>query len=402
MLKTIHSSILFILIFISIALSFDLDQYKVSPPISLHNVSDSTITGLAITNPKGHCIKLSNCKNIKIIDCKLGPSSGNGVDLYSSENILITNNWMERIQTGVYAHKCKSVVVEYNEVKNVQGPFPRGQMTQFNAVYGGENRINYNRCENFLGESYPEDIINIYKSNGTEEKPIQIIGNWIRGGGPSNSGGGIMTGDNGGSFILVEDNILVDPGQYGIAISSGTNIQILNNMVYGKKQPFTNVGLYVWNQYETECADHIVEGNIINFTNKEGNKNPCWNSGNCSNTIFSNQCGANIDSTILPDEILTKVKDKNTSSVAGYVLLQNYPNPFNPVTTISYQLPRHTDVDLRIYNMMGVELASLVNEIQVAGSYQVQWDASIYPSGMYYYRILAAGFSETKKCLLLK
>ncbi len=120
---------------------------------------------------------------------------------------------------------------------------PRGQMVQFNNVKGGGNSINYNVVENILGQSSPEDAISVYMSNGIVGDPIQVVGNWIRGGGPSGSGGGIMVGDYGGSHILVKDNILVDPGQYGIAISSGTGISIKNNKIYAKQQSFTNVGL---------------------------------------------------------------------------------------------------------------------------------------------------------------
>ncbi|MGB2609396.1 MAG: hypothetical protein WBC80_10495 [Isosphaeraceae bacterium] len=150
-----------------------------------------------------------------------------------------------------------------------------GQLAQFDKVTGGGNRINHNLALNILGKSNPEDVINIYKSSGTLDDPIQVIGNKIRGGGPSDSGGGIMTGDSGGAYIVVKDNILVDPGQYGIAIAGGHHIQILDNKVFGKRQSFTNVGTHVWNQSKAPCHDHSVKGNRVRWFNKGGMENPC-------------------------------------------------------------------------------------------------------------------------------
>jgi len=405
-----NAMLLFALYIIAVgklAFSLTSDNYIPSPPLRLNNVRDSTITNLAITNPKGHCIQLSNCKNIKIVNCKLGPAKGNGVDIYSCQNITVESNWMEEIQSGVYALDSQGIIVEYNQVKNVQGPFPRGQMAQFDKVNGGGSRINFNRCENILGESYPEDAVNIYKSNGTESDPIQVIGNWIRGGGPSESGGGIMTGDGGGSYILVEDNILVNPGQYGLAIASGTHIMILNNLVYGKRLPFANVGLYVWNQYDSECADNIVEGNIINYINKNGMKNPCWNAENCPNTVFNNQCGAAIDSTILPEQILTAVRKSLPHPASHFSLHQNYPNPFNPATSIRFELAEDAVVNLSIYNSSGQKVYSLLDDRCGAGTHVIEWtgmdqDGRPVSSGVYFCRMNTKEFSQTRKMILMQ
>jgi len=83
-----------------------------------------------------------------------------------------------------------------------------------------------------------------------------------------------------------------------------------------------------------------------------------------------------------------------------YQLFQNYPNPFNPSTTIRYSLPKTANVSLRIFNTLGQEIAALVNEERVAGCYLLQWNANV-PSGMYFYRLRAGEFVETKKMVLL-
>jgi hypothetical protein len=89
------------------------------------------------------------------------------------------------------------------------------------------------------------------------------------------------------------------------------------------------------------------------------------------------------------------------SIVKSFLLAQNYPNPFNPSSTIRYDLPKSANVSLNIYNTLGQLVATLVNEHKVAGSYQVQWNANV-PSGIYFYRLQAGQYVETKKAILLK
>jgi hypothetical protein len=86
----------------------------------------------------------------------------------------------------------------------------------------------------------------------------------------------------------------------------------------------------------------------------------------------------------------------------SYSLKQNYPNPFNPVTMINYQLPMINDVELSIYNLLGQKVATLVDERQQAGYHQVEWDASNFSSGIYYYRIEAGEFQDVKKMILIR
>jgi hypothetical protein len=87
---------------------------------------------------------------------------------------------------------------------------------------------------------------------------------------------------------------------------------------------------------------------------------------------------------------------------ASYALLQNYPNPFNPNTTIEYRLPGQCYVTLRIYDVIGRELSTLVNGIETPGAKKVKFDASRFSSGIYYYRLEAGSYVETRKLILLK
>jgi hypothetical protein len=85
-----------------------------------------------------------------------------------------------------------------------------------------------------------------------------------------------------------------------------------------------------------------------------------------------------------------------------FELSQNYPNPFNPTTTIRYSLPTSTQVTLKVFNSLGQEVATLVNEKKIAGEYEVRWNADYLPSGVYLYRIQAGEYLEIKKCLVLR
>jgi hypothetical protein len=95
------------------------------------------------------------------------------------------------------------------------------------------------------------------------------------------------------------------------------------------------------------------------------------------------------------------------SSPGTFQLNQNYPNPFNPSTTINYYLPSASDVELRIYNQLGREVRTLVKMRQSTGAHQVHWDgrdgsSNLVASGLYFYRLNAGSFVETRKMMLLR
>lgn len=87
---------------------------------------------------------------------------------------------------------------------------------------------------------------------------------------------------------------------------------------------------------------------------------------------------------------------------ADYKLEQNFPNPFNPSTTIQYQLPVDSKVTLKVYDILGAEVTTLVNEVQQAGYKQVRFNASSLSSGVYVYRLITGDYVFTKKMMVLK
>ncbi|MFA5405267.1 MAG: right-handed parallel beta-helix repeat-containing protein [Ignavibacteria bacterium] len=112
-----------------------------------------------------------------------------------------------------------------------------------------------------------------------------------------------------------------------------------------------------------------------------------------------------------PFRIVTGTEHNNISIQNDFKLFDAYPNPFNPSTNIKYQIVNSENgkwkmgnslVILKIYNIIGKEIATLVNEKQSPGIYEINWDASNYSSGIYFYRITAGGFTDTKKLILMK
>jgi parallel beta-helix repeat protein len=284
-------------------------RYTSSQVINLNGAHDTTISGQSIAGGDVPSITLTNCYNIHITKSKLYNSTAVGIYLYKCKNITIDYNYFTNVSSGVYAEQTTEggIVVNYNQFLNMVGPFPRGQFVQFNNVSGPNSSISYNKGENIFGKSYPEDAISLYQSNGTPSSPTMVIGNWIRGGGPSSSGGGVMLGDNGGSYLVASNNILVNPGEYGMAIVGGDHNTITNNSIYGVSQYFTNVGLYTNSINGYTITNSTMGGNKVKYFNSTNYENNAWIApGTMTPALWeTNIFGANIDASILPDVIIT-------------------------------------------------------------------------------------------------
>lgn len=90
------------------------------------------------------------------------------------------------------------------------------------------------------------------------------------------------------------------------------------------------------------------------------------------------------------------------NSLMSFRLYQNYPNPFNPTTTISFSIPQSQNVELKVFDILGNEMVTLLNEYREAGEHKVELDGSDLTSGIYFYRLKAGGFVQSKKLVLLK
>ncbi|PZW38681.1 parallel beta helix pectate lyase-like protein [Humitalea rosea] len=286
--------------------------------------------GLAATSAAGPCLILEHRRDMVVDGQSFGPCGTYGIVIAASERITIRNvvvrdtgdigiyilgskaitveqSRVSNGLSGIFAQSSEGVRVHCNRLDDMRGPIPRGQFVQFNRVQGAGNVISCNRGQNRPGTGDPEDAISLYISNGVPGAPIRVERNLIIGGGPSDSGGGIMLGDDGGSHLLAERNVLIDPGQYGIAVASGRYMTIADNLIYARRQPFTNVGITVWNQYPSACGNITIRGNQVNWTSRDGTPNPYWDAGNCgavtgiAQNSFSAPLGPEIEARALPD-----------------------------------------------------------------------------------------------------
>ncbi len=98
----------------------------------------------------------------------------------------------------------------------------------------------------------------------------------------------------------------------------------------------------------------------------------------------------------------TDVEDDNSQIPNKFVLEQNYPNPFNPTTVISYRLPVTSNITIKVYDILGNEIATLVNEVKEPGSYNIKYDASLLSNGIYFVTMKAGNYTQTKKIVLVK
>jgi hypothetical protein len=96
------------------------------------------------------------------------------------------------------------------------------------------------------------------------------------------------------------------------------------------------------------------------------------------------------------------VKELGNGIPDEFALMQNYPNPFNPTSAIRYSIPEASFATIKVYDMLGNEVATLINEEQPAGNYEVDFNAAGLSSGMYLYRLQAGNFVEVKKMILMK
>jgi predicted esterase len=144
-------------------------------------------------------------------------------------------------------------------------------------------------------------------------------------------------------------------------------------------------------------AEKIQYGAKHLYTEYESGGHSIWNEA--YNTVF-----------LLPWTFSQSKTQVSTSTGREYFsalpgsprLLQNHPNPFNPSTNISFSIPTGSFVSLKVFDLIGREVATVVLEEISAGSYTKQWSANNYPSGVYFYRLQAGSYTETKKLLLLK
>lgn len=282
-------------------------------PQTYTNRSGIVIENLSFAS-SGTILTFMNCTNVTIRNCYFGPSASLGMYIQGGSNFTIEKNLFANNATHIYVQQSTGgIKIIENQFVNTKGPFIRGQVIQFNTVTGAGNLIEWNRGENFVGRSSAEDLVSLYNSKGTQASPITVRNNIFRGGGPSGSGGGIMAGDQGGQWILVENNKLVNPGHYGIVASGGFDITIRNNDVYadaGNRVDITaNIGYYLYNA-GGGCGRITFTGNRANWTNYSSTgtligRNDFGNPGQCTGSTIQGVTSTTLASMAVPAHLIT-------------------------------------------------------------------------------------------------
>jgi hypothetical protein len=144
-----------------------------------------------------------------------------------------------------------------------------------------------------------------------------------------------------------------------------------------------------WNKYTVD--ENCTDANYLDAADINGDTHP-----DIVVTTYSS------NDVIWYNNLVIDIVEFSNVRPAVFKLNQNYPNPFNPRTIINYELPITNDIELTIYNLTGQKMTTLVHEKQNAGTHQVEWDASGFASGIYYYRIETGEFVDVKKMILIR
>jgi len=291
------------------------DAYVPSDAIELS--SGQVVSCMEITTATGPCIRGNGVSGVQITNNRIGPcgqdQQGVAVQLEDSSDVRIDHNAIDDVMAGLYAlGGGDDIVFDHNYVTDLHGidfGAMRG-MVQLNKVSGTGIKILCNVDEQTVpasGEGL-EDHVSIYASSGTSESPIEVAYNKIRGGGPSQSGGGIISGEEDGRFttnyVSVHDNILIEPGQYGLAMWGGYDIDYSDNRVWnGESHAWDNIGMY--SPYAMPCSNHSGSGNRVWWINAAGEMNHYWGgNGECALSEDDNVFG---DDTLDPEAMWLEV-----------------------------------------------------------------------------------------------
>jgi parallel beta-helix repeat protein len=368
--------------------------------------------------------------------------TGNGI-IMDGDNINVINNTITAIDHGIACSSNNSLVshnlianfrgdgirglgnddvYEYNTIKNEfdvddnhddgfqswsVGPGGVGTGTVYNVTLRGNTIINY------------EDPNQSYKGN------LQGIGlfdgmfeNWI-----------------------VENNLIITDHWHGISFYGAINCKIINNtvvdnnnepepdpwiMVNDHKDGTPSSGVIVRNNIATDysltggyTADHNIEITMNNasiyFNSPTGgtgdyhliNSSPAIDAGSGDDAPsidkdgVARPQGSGWDLGAYEYSDATSV-ETSKDSPEKFALYQNYPNPFNPTTSIRFQISETGFVSLKVYNVLGNEVVTLINEEKAPGKYEIKFDGSHLSSGIYFYKLKIGRFGETKKMLFLK
>ncbi len=321
---------------------------------------------------------------------------GGAFDLYQMTNAVIKNNIFFSVSSAAYPESW------YNNVPGSWGSavIPIDSLRSLAAAP-------YNMTE-------AERHLTI--TNNAYFWPQQTVSNWnqinttgISGITPLrppdfiNCQPGMTTNKTSWPYVDVANNDSVDP-EFNSALvqMAGSKMAAFVDTLWNNNQSGMGFRPYVYPLYDPPSITADWPNVPSNWASIQGY--PVPENLRYSNTALQN---AGTDGKALGDlnwfpEQITAVTEIHNPILEKYTLSQNYPNPFNPSTVIEYSIPKSNFVTIKVYNLLGQTVATIVNQEQKAGTYRVSFDASKLASGVYMYQIQAGNVSLTKKMILMK
>jgi len=382
-----------------------------------NTLSSSYGAGLSLTS---HCRVTRNMILDNVASAELGEAWGGGLATMTANYILVNNNIVkgnkalansitsEGLGGGMYFFRDSTAylrvmnnIISHNEVKSERQTRGAGMGFDMIGNYGGDvlfaNNIVYGNYSSGSGESRGGGIF-LYESK------VKVFNNTITTN-SSDYGGGLYSRYSETSVIM--NSIFWGDISNSEVYITGTPPEIVYSDIQGGWGGTGNIN----------SDPFFMDPSIFDFHLQD--TSPCIQTAKDTMEIAGTwyycppydiegyprpyPVGTMPDMGAYEYRFLVGIEENLSSLVPdAYLLSQNYPNPFNPVTKIKYQLPELSFVTLKVYDVLGSEIMTLVNEEIPVGSYTVEFDAVNLSSGIYFYRIQAGGFLQTKKMVLMK
>ena len=202
--------------------------------------------------------------------------------------------------------------------------------------------------------------------------------------------------------LFLHSILIAQPTQFALYQNVPNPFDSSGTTIYFKNSIPVHVNLWV----EDTLGTHVIS--LVSQQTDTGFHSVEWNARNQNgNLITPGNYFCKMTASTFRDSIIMQYQDvlsvnEVNSNVETFSLLQNYPNPFNPITTIQFSIPFEDYVTLKVFGLLGEEVATLVSQRFLPGTYSVQWDAGNASDGIYVYRLQSGKFSQSKKLILLR
>jgi hypothetical protein len=369
-----------------------------------------------------------------------------GIQIEGADGTIIENNHIEHLGLtfrdldgdgyiiGLNAYFCRDAIIRNNAVHNVgatisqtyiDGIFLTGDSTQ-NSTQKGANNWVYNNMVYDIRTRVSQNV-DLNGIGAWRQDSARIDYNSVylspTGGTFASVGTAALAFYSTASLSTARNNILVNTrndslgGAFGIWFGGTCRLSDHNNLYVG---PYTNsnVAQYAAVAYRTLSTAQLAGKEVHSVSVMPTFGSPYLHLDSTSTvngqlgggaiplsgiaTDFDGQVRSSSAPVIGADEVIIVGVPDELGMPEEYALSQNYPNPFNPSTTIKYDLPTSLHVSLTVYDILGREVSVLVNERKNAGVHEVKFDGPDLASGVYFYRLQAGDFTQTKRMMILK